>query len=117
MSITRLLSICHGFEFHGIKLNVLAIADLIALDDVGGLDLLPALGIDLAVFDPMPGFLVDLMEADPLALRRGGKKSDRAGNEGELEIALPVGTGRHNYELLTQMNSQDSLRAAPSAKS
>ena len=38
------------------------------------------------------------MEADLLALRRGGKQGDGARNEGQLEIALPVGT-RRNDEL------------------
>ena len=47
-----------GFELFGIKLDVLALADLVALDDVGGLDLVAAFGIDLAVFDAMPVFLL-----------------------------------------------------------
>ena len=36
------------------------------------------------------------MEADLLALAGGRKQSDRTGNEGQLQVALPVGTRRHD---------------------
>src|SRR6266404_2278672 len=68
---------CHGFEFLGTKFDVLALTDLIALDDIGGLDLVPALGIDLAILYSMASVLVDLMEADFLPLRGCRKQSNR----------------------------------------
>jgi hypothetical protein len=37
--------------------------------------------------------LVELVKADFLALRGGWEQSNWAGNEGQLEIAPPVGTG------------------------
>src|SRR5208337_2032089 len=61
----------HGFELFGVKLDILALADLVALDDVGGLNLVPALGIDLAVLDAVAGVLIELMELS---------RSDVAGN-------------------------------------
>jgi hypothetical protein len=43
------------------------------------------------------------------------KESNRAGNEGQLEVALPIRTGRHDYELLrNELTGQ--LRAAPDGK-
>src|ERR1700730_9059600 len=66
-----------GFKLLGIKLDVIALADLVAFNDVGGLDLIPVLGIDLAVHDAVPSLLVELMEADLLALGGGGKQCNR----------------------------------------
>ena len=37
----------YGLEFFRLDLEVLALADLVALDDVGGLHLIAALGVDL----------------------------------------------------------------------
>jgi hypothetical protein len=58
-------------------LDVIALADLVALDDIGGLYLVPALGINLAILDTVAGVLIDLMEADLPALRRSRKEGDR----------------------------------------
>ena len=102
MSIVRLLSIRDGFQLLGVDLDVLALADLVPLDDVGRLDLVPGLRVNPTEFDAVARALVELMEADLLALRRGGKESNRAGNEGQLKVALPISTGRHDYALLRQ---------------
>jgi hypothetical protein len=56
------------------KLDVLALPNFVPLDDVFGLDFIATLGIDLAVLDAVAGVLVDLMEADLLALWRGSSK-------------------------------------------
>src|SRR5262245_24635111 len=56
-------------EFLGIDLEVLVLTDLVAFDDVIGVHFFFAVGIDLAVFDPMAGLFVDLMEADFFAPR------------------------------------------------
>ena len=60
------------FELLRVELEILALADLVALDDVGGFDLVAAVGIDLAIFDAMAGVLVELVKADlfPFAGRR-----------------------------------------------
>ena len=49
-----------------------------------------------AALDTVAGLLVELVKADFLALRGGWEQSNWAGNEGQLEIALPVGTRRHD---------------------
>jgi hypothetical protein len=46
----------------------LPFADLVAFDDVGSLDFISGLGIDLAVLDAIAGVFVDLMEADFFSL-------------------------------------------------
>ena len=58
---------------------------------VGGIHFIAALGVDLLIFDPVAGVLVDLAEANLLALAGRGKKRDRAGDERQLQIAFPIG--------------------------
>src|SRR5207248_11059894 len=76
-------------------LDILALADLIALDDGLAVDLAPALLVYLAVADAVSGFAVDLVEADLVAFRRGGIKRDRTRHQRQLEIALPIRTRGH----------------------
>src|SRR5215475_13848403 len=83
-------------EFLGIDLEVLVLTDLVAFDDVIGVDFFFAVGIDLAVFDPMTGLFVDLMEADFFALRRRGEERDRTRDQRQLEVALPIRAGCHD---------------------
>jgi hypothetical protein len=66
------------------------------LDDVCGTCFVASLRIDFAVLDAVAGLLVELVKADFLALRGGWEQSNWAGNEGQLEITLPVGTRRHD---------------------
>jgi hypothetical protein len=75
--------------------DVLPLADLIAFDDLGGIDLIAGFGIDLLVLDPIAGLFVDLMEADLLPL--GGRRieGDRTRGEGELDVAFPIRTRGH----------------------
>jgi hypothetical protein len=49
--------------------SIYALAYLVARDDVCGIDLIAGIRIGLAVLDAMANFLVELMEADPLAFR------------------------------------------------
>jgi hypothetical protein len=74
---------------------MLALADLVALDDVIRIDLTAGLGIDLAVLDAVAGLSVELMEGDLLALGGRGEQRDRAGDEGELQIAFSIRTWGH----------------------
>ena len=62
-----------GVKLFGLNLNVLTFADFVALDDVGGINLLSGFGIYLAVFDTVAGALVDLIKADFLSLAARGK--------------------------------------------
>ena len=77
---------------------------LVALDDVVVRDFLARVGINLRVFDPVAGLLVDLVEADLLGIGSGRVQSDRAGNEGKAQKAFPVGTGGH-WVLQTQLGT------------
>jgi len=79
-----------GLELFRIDLDVFPLADLVALDDVGGIDLVPGFGIHLAVLDAMTGLLVELMEADLFTLRCRRKERDRAGDERELKVTFPI---------------------------
>jgi hypothetical protein len=86
---------CNRVELFGFELDVLALADLVAFDDVVGLDLAPSLCIHLLVLDPVAGLLVQLMEADLLALGRGREQRDRARDQRQLEIAFPIRAWGH----------------------
>src|SRR5262245_34029211 len=63
---------CYGFKLFRLNLDVLALADFVAFDDVRGFHFIFVAGINLTIFDPTAGLLVDLMETDllPLAARR-----------------------------------------------
>ncbi len=69
-----------------------AFADLVAAAFVGGVDRLASLVIDQLLADAIAGDFVDLPEGDALA--GGGRRIKRhgTGDEGELQIALPIGT-------------------------
>src|SRR3546814_772988 len=56
---------------------------------------LVGLGVDVAAAHAVAGRAVDGVEPDLAARRRGRREGDRAGDEGEFQIALPVGTRRH----------------------
>jgi hypothetical protein len=68
----------NGFEFFGIELDVLALANLIALDDVVLRHLVAGFGIELAIPDPVAGLFVELMEADLFPFGGGREQRDRA---------------------------------------
>ena len=46
----------------------MAFADFVAFDDVGGLDFIAGLCIDLPIFDAIAGVFIDLMKADLFSL-------------------------------------------------
>src|SRR6185437_6575926 len=77
-----------------LDLQVDALVDLVAPPLVVGIDRLPRLVVDQLLAEAVAGLLVDLPESDPLARRGRGVERDRAGDEGKLEIAFPVGAGR-----------------------
>jgi len=68
------------------------------------MDLFTGCCIDLLVLDAITCFLVELMKADLLAVRRCGKQRDWAGDQGKLQIPLPIRARRHNR------NSTDNMR-------
>ena len=83
-------------EFFGIELDVLALGDLVTLDDVLLRNFITGPGIDLAIPDPVAGLLVELVEADLFALRRRRKQRNRTRDERELQITFPVRTRGHS---------------------
>jgi hypothetical protein len=50
--------------------------------------------------EPIAALLVELAERDPLARGRSRVERNRARNEGQLQVALPVGTNGWHAELL-----------------
>jgi hypothetical protein len=71
----------YRLKLFGLDLDVLALADLVALDDLLGTDLVAGLGVDLSVLDPVAGVLVDLVEADLFSLA-ACRNGDVNGNRG-----------------------------------
>ena len=70
--------------------------------------------VHLLVSDAVAGLLVELMEADLLALRRRRVHGDRAGDERELQVAFPVRTRGHGltpYSIGTERRLNEA--AAP----
>src|SRR5262249_24667458 len=99
----ELVDVNHSLALDGDRLELLrsdfevfALAGLVALDDVLLLDFLAGFDIDLAVFDPVAGLLVDLMEADFFPLRRRREQGDGTGDKRQFEVTLPVCTRRHD---------------------
>jgi hypothetical protein len=63
------------FQLFGIEFKVLALADLVALDDVFGGHFVAAVCVYLAILDAVTGLLVDLMEADFFPLDVAGNRA------------------------------------------
>src|SRR6476646_2926069 len=78
-----------------VDLDITALVDLIALDDLVLAHFFAGVLIDLAVADAVARFLVDLVEADLLALAGRGEKLDRTRHQGKAQEALPVRTRGH----------------------
>src|SRR5262249_35561435 len=83
-----------------VDLDVAALVDLIALDDLVLAHFLAGVLIDLAVADAVARFLVDLIEADLLAFAGRGEKLNRTRHQGKAQEALPVRTRGHGSLLL-----------------
>src|SRR5436305_13088283 len=85
----------NGFQLFRFDLDIFALAHfvaaplLVALDDVAGL------GVDHLLLQAVAGLLVDHMEARLLDAGGGRIQHDRAGHEGKLEGAFPIGAGGH----------------------
>jgi hypothetical protein len=76
MSIVRLLSIATASSSSGSSSIIFALANLVPLDDVSGFEFIATFRINLAIFDAVTSVLVEVMEADLLAFRRGRKQGD-----------------------------------------
>jgi hypothetical protein len=85
----------NSLQFIVIYLDVVALADLVALDDVLLTNRLAGHGIKLAVFNPVSSLPVDLMKSDLLPLRDRREQPNRTRNKGQLEIAFPISARRH----------------------
>ena len=67
-----------GLKLFRLELDVFALTDFVAFDDVVRANLAAGLGVNLRVLDPVAGLLVQLMETDLLAFRTRRKQRDRA---------------------------------------
>src|SRR6516165_8789252 len=68
-------------EFLWFKLEILALGDLVAFDDVGTLHIVPGYGIDFPVADAIAGIFIELVEADLFPLGRSWKQRDGTRDE------------------------------------
>ena len=96
-----------AFDRNGVDLivldeNVLVLGDLVAAALLAGLDRLARDIVDELLAQPVAGLAVDLAERDTLARRGRGVERDRALDERELEVALPIGTRGCHRILLVQ---------------
>jgi hypothetical protein len=66
-----------ALKLFGLYLDVLAFADLVTLNDVGGIDLVSGLQIYLPIPDAVACLFIDLIKADFLSLAARGKQSNR----------------------------------------
>ena len=76
----------------GFEQDVIALLDLIALDDIGPVHW-PAVGIGGDHADAVVGVLMQHVEADIPGPAGGGVERHRTAHEGQAQIALPGGTG------------------------
>jgi hypothetical protein len=95
----KLLDVDGAFAFYGNsfelirgKLDILILGDFVAFNDIGLIDVLAGLGIDLSIADAVPGFFVELVEADLFALGGRRIKSDRTRDKRKFEVAFPIRT-------------------------
>ena len=77
--------------------DVLALRDLIALDDVLAVHLVACFSVHLHITDAIAGVLVELVEPDLLALAGGGVERDWTRNERQAEVTFPVRAGGHDH--------------------
>jgi hypothetical protein len=80
------------FELLILDHQVLALGDLVAAALVLGADGLAGFLIDKLLTQPIAGRLVDLPEGDAFSGRAGGVQCYRARDQGQFEMAFPVGT-------------------------
>src|SRR3954469_19073172 len=89
----------------------MALADLIALDDVLILHRFASLGVNSLELDAIARIAVDLVEPDLFAFRTGGIERYRARDERQSQVALPVRTWRHDS--LPLSSGESRLNAMP----
>src|SRR6516225_877229 len=83
-------------KLFGLDRDVFALAHFVAFDDVGRVDLVSGLGIDLSVFDTIARLFIELVEADLFSLTARGEECDRTRYEREFQIAFPIRTWGHD---------------------
>src|SRR5260370_19970164 len=95
------------FELRILHDEVLALGDLVAAAFVFRGDRLAGLFIDELLAQAIAGGLVDLPKCDALGGRARRMQRNRTGDQGELEIAFPVGT--HNQLLWFSVYAGDTV--------
>ncbi len=95
MSTVWLLSMAISASSSSSTVDVLVLADGVAFDHVLVLDHVAGDGVDHLPLQAVAGGAVQRVEPDLLGGRGGWIDRDGGGDEGELEVALPVGAGCH----------------------
>src|SRR4051812_41639951 len=75
--------------------DVVAFADLVTLDLIGGFHDLAGIAIDELPAQAVAGLAVEQMERDALFGGRRREQLNGAGHEREFQVTLPVRAGRH----------------------
>src|SRR5262249_25692663 len=99
-------------QFVVFDLDILILADLVTFDDIIAGNGLAGHRIDVLQLDPVARFAVEPVEAD--LFTRGGRRvnGDRGGDEGELEIALPIGSRCHRLYSQTRDSPKSGRKAS-----
>jgi hypothetical protein len=100
MSIVRVLSL-NRLELFWLKLDILALGKFVTASLLVLVNDPARALVHHLLAQSVAGLAVDLVEVDFLALGRGGVEDHGAGNEGELEIALPIRTTRRHGSALS----------------
>ena len=87
-------------------LDIGALGVFVAAPLVGSLNRLARHLVDELLAQPVAGLLVDLAEGDALGTAGRGMQRDRARDERELEIALPIRTRRHDKLRWKQLHNR-----------
>jgi hypothetical protein len=93
-----------GLELLWFKLDILALGDLVAFNDVATIHLITGFGVDFPVAEAIAGLFIELMEADLFSLGSRRKQRDGARDERELEVAFPI-RARGHESLLTLLGT------------
>jgi hypothetical protein len=81
-------------------LKVLAFADFVTFDDVGALDFVPGISVNLAILDPIAGLLVKLVKTDLLSLT-GRRRSAKVIRRKRASMAVTALKRKPEAELKT----------------
>ena len=89
----------HVLQFFGFEQDVIVAGDFVAFHAIGGLDEVAGLGVDILLLQPVARIAVHHMEGDALAGARRREHRDGAGDQRQLQVALPIRSWCHRPSL------------------